>query len=130
VRGDVEQPVTDHHCDDRRRLEAATAMQQSDQHREQHAPRDQGDEAVRPGIGDEAERIDRGGAGHDLELLHAGEDQIRPEEIGKLRRGEEETQRECRRRPLRSEPDGEVSEEHAADSRPFGACDGRAGVLG
>ena len=67
---------------------------------------------MRVGITDEVERRERRDAGLDPHLFEAQHQKNRPQDIGQLRRREENRQRHARHRLLCGEADGEVTDEH------------------
>src|SRR2546425_384195 len=88
------------------------------EHQSPHAVHQQ---AVRPRVVLEIERIERHEAGHDADALDAQQNEDRPQDVGEERGGEQRAQGGLGGKLLRREPDGEVADEHEwrrGDSNP------------
>ena len=72
------------------------------------------EQAVRPGIGIEDERIECGGPGDNADPLDPGQQQERSEQIERKCRRDNPSQRNFRRPAFRGEGNGSVAYEHGA----------------
>jgi hypothetical protein len=90
----------------------------------QRTPSDHGEEAVGDRVGVEAQRRERRGAGSDRDVFDSGEQEIRPEQVRKLRGREKRSERDARLHALGRERHGEVADEHGAAN--LLSADGRA----
>ena len=111
MRDPVEHPMADDGTRNPHRSSAQPCAKNI-QRREHRRPDDCHQQAVRVRIAVEGERCERRVPGIDAHALPAEDEKDRPQEIERLRRGDQHAERRARGDAFEREADGEVADEH------------------